>query len=62
MNTLIRHGRNAWDRLRAVLGDDAYERYARHLRRHHPEAVPLARAAFHRAEIERRWSGVNRCC
>jgi uncharacterized short protein YbdD (DUF466 family) len=62
MNRLTRTSRRAWAVFRALLGDDAYERYLEHLRRRHPDAVPLQRAAFHRAELDRHWSQVNRCC
>ena len=51
-----------WGGLRTLLGDDAYERYLAHFRDRHPGRVPLDRRAFHAAELERRWQGVNRCC
>ena len=57
----IRVGR-AWAGFRALLGDDAYERYLAHSRKRHPERVPLDRAAFYAAELDRRWRQVNRCC
>lgn len=52
----------AWSAFRAILGDDTYERYVRHVRLRHPGAQLLTRAAFQRTELERRWSQVNRCC
>jgi len=52
----------AWSAFRAILGDDAYERYLRHVHRRHPGSQPLTRAAFQQAELDRRWSQVNRCC
>lgn len=52
----------AWGLLRALLGDDAYERYLEHVRRRHPGRAPLGREAFYQAELDRRWSGINRCC
>ncbi len=53
----------AWRMLRRLSGDDAYERYLAHRRRAHGDtAAPLARAEFYQRELERRWSGVNRCC
>ena len=52
----------AWSAFRAILGDDAYERYVRHVSQRHPGSAPMTRAAFHRSELERRWSQVNRCC
>ncbi|MGH8285513.1 MAG: YbdD/YjiX family protein [Steroidobacteraceae bacterium] len=52
-----------WRGIRALCGDDAYERYCEHLRRHHPGEVPPTAANFYRLEQERRWSGgPNRCC
>jgi uncharacterized short protein YbdD (DUF466 family) len=62
MNGVAKILRSAWQALRALVGDDAYERYLDHVRRRHPDRVPLAREAFYQAELERRWSGVNRCC
>ncbi|MEQ8233550.1 MAG: YbdD/YjiX family protein [Gammaproteobacteria bacterium] len=50
------------DYLRWLNGDCAYERWVAHLRRHHPQAPVPSRAAFYRDELERRWSGVRRCC
>jgi uncharacterized short protein YbdD (DUF466 family) len=48
--------------LRWLNGDSAYERWVAHLRAAHPEMPVPSRAAFYRAELERRWSGVRRCC
>ncbi len=54
----------AW--LRAGLawwnGDAAYVAYVAHLRAHHPERPVPSKAEYHRAETERRWNGVRRCC
>jgi len=54
--------RALWGVLRALSGDDAYERYrAHHAARHAGEPL-MSRRAFC-ADAERRtWSGVNRCC
>lgn len=50
----------AW---RLLNGDAAYGRYLAHWQAHHAhEGTPQTRAAFYRQEIERRWSGVRRCC
>ena len=62
MKFLGQIGFRAWSAIRAILGDDAYERYVRHVNLRHPGAEPLSRAAFQRAELDRRWSGINRCC
>jgi len=51
-----------WAGLRRLTGDDAYERYVAHCREHHPGSAPLTRADFFRAEQDRRWNGVRRCC
>jgi uncharacterized short protein YbdD (DUF466 family) len=55
--------RRLWGALRTVTGDDAYERYLAHWRTHHDgEGSPLDRKAFFRAEQERKWNGIKRCC
>ncbi|MGH8228403.1 MAG: YbdD/YjiX family protein [Steroidobacteraceae bacterium] len=54
--------RAAWRWLREATGDDAYERYTRHLAAAHPGAPLPTRREFYRAELQRKWSGVNRCC
>jgi uncharacterized short protein YbdD (DUF466 family) len=56
--------RKLWRHLREVSGDDAYERYLTHWREHHGQdgEEPLSREAFFKAEVERKWSGVKRCC
>ncbi len=56
--------RKLWCGLRHVSGDDAYERYLEHWRAHHAAegAPPLDCKAFFRAEQERKWNGVKRCC
>lgn len=53
----------AWKALRALTGDDAYERYLEHQSRVHPEERPLDRGSFYVREQERRFSGgPTRCC
>jgi uncharacterized short protein YbdD (DUF466 family) len=52
-----------WHALRAVSGDNAYECYLAHWRAHHAgEGEPLDRRAFFKAEQERKWNGIRRCC
>lgn len=52
-----------WRSIRTATGDDAYERYLEHRRTHHTgDGPPLSRKAFYRAEMQRRWEGVRRCC
>jgi uncharacterized short protein YbdD (DUF466 family) len=47
--------------LRALSGDDAYERYLTHHARTHA-GPPLGRRAFYEERERRKWSGINRCC
>jgi uncharacterized short protein YbdD (DUF466 family) len=47
--------------LRAVSGDDAYERYLTHHARMHA-GPPLSRKAFYEDREQRKWSGISRCC
>ena len=55
--------RRLWRTLRAASGDDAYERYLEHWHAHHSdEGEPLDRRAFFKAEQERKWNGIKRCC
>lgn len=55
--------RRLWRTLRAASGDDAYECYLAHWRAHHTgEGAPLDRRAFFKAEQERKWNGIKRCC
>ena len=52
----------AWHYLRAVSGDDAYERYlAHHAVRHAGEPV-MSRKAFFTDRQRQKWTGVTRCC
>jgi uncharacterized short protein YbdD (DUF466 family) len=62
VNALATRWRRFWAVLRAVTGDDAYERYLAHQMLRHPDATPLDRAAFYVAELDRRWKQVSRCC
>jgi uncharacterized short protein YbdD (DUF466 family) len=48
--------------LRRLSGDDAYERYLIHCQNHHPTDPQLSREAFFKAELERKWNRINRCC
>ncbi len=56
--------KTGWRLLRQLSGDDAYERYLEHWQRHHATEgeVPLDRQAFFKAEQERKWNGIKRCC
>ena len=56
--------KKCWLFLREITGDDAYERYLAHWREQHAQESdePLSREAFFKQELERKWSGVKRCC
>ncbi len=53
-----------WKALQALSGEDAYERYLTHWHQHHAQegGIPLGRKEFFKAEVERKWNGVKRCC
>lgn len=51
-----------WKTIRRLSGDDAYERYLRHLAQHHPGQTPLSREAFFKEWQDNKWKGVKRCC
>jgi uncharacterized short protein YbdD (DUF466 family) len=54
--------RALWRVLRALSGDDAYERYRAHHAARHAGEPPMSRREFCADVERRRWSGVNRCC
>ena len=54
--------RALWRFLRALTGDDAYERYVSHHLSHHAAAPVPSRREFYAQELQRKWSGINRCC
>ncbi len=62
MNALASWWNTFWCALRAVSGDDAYERYLAHWRARHGREPPLSRGEFYRARLERKWSRPQRCC
>lgn len=43
-------------------GTNAYSRYLTHHAAHHGEEPPLSRKDFFRAQMQRKWQGINRCC
>ncbi len=52
-----------WAWVRRLSGDDAYERYLAHWREHHADdGAPLNRKQFYKAELERKWNRIRRCC
>jgi uncharacterized short protein YbdD (DUF466 family) len=52
----------SWQTLRTLTGDDAYERYRAHHARAHGNEPLLDRRQFYARELDRKWSGVTRCC
>lgn len=52
--------RSVWNYLRAVMGDQAYERYLEVARR--DGVKPLSAEDFYVESLERRYSKVSRCC
>jgi len=54
--------RALWRFVRALSGDDAYERYLEHHRARHGGAAVLSARQFYAQELQRKWSGINRCC
>ncbi len=58
----VRWVRSAWGYLRAVSGDDAYERYLEHHAAHHALEPTLSRKDFFTDRQRHKWTGVSRCC
>lgn len=56
--------RRFWGVLRALSGDDAYERYLEQWARHHADedAAPLDRKSFFKARQDQEWKDIRRCC
>lgn len=52
--------RAVWNYVRAVMGDQAYERYLEVAKR--TGAPPLSPQEFYLESVERRYSTVSRCC
>ncbi|MBK5254465.1 MAG: putative selenoprotein [Vicinamibacteria bacterium] len=55
-----RHAHEAWDYLREVMGDRAYERYLEVATNR--RATPLTAEEFYLDSVNRRYSTVSRCC
>jgi uncharacterized short protein YbdD (DUF466 family) len=51
-----------WTYLRAVSGDDAYERYLAHHAVEHAEQAPMSRKDYFNERQRQKWTGVTRCC
>jgi uncharacterized short protein YbdD (DUF466 family) len=61
-SSMIRWFGAAWRYLRAVSGDDAYERYLMHHAEHHAGEPLVAPKDFFNDRQHRKWTGVSRCC
>lgn len=53
---------SAWNMIRSLATDDAYDKYLAHHVRAHPGARPLSRRAFYLKQQQSKWTGVSRCC
>jgi uncharacterized short protein YbdD (DUF466 family) len=51
-----------WQFLRALTGDDAYERYVLHGSRVAGHESPLSASEFYLRRLEHKYSGPSRCC
>jgi uncharacterized short protein YbdD (DUF466 family) len=58
----MRRLRSIWQLIRRLSGDDAYERYLKRHYAHHPDQLPLSRAAFFKQWQDGKWQGIKRCC
>lgn len=62
IETVASAPRQVWRWLRAVSGDDEYDRYLDHWRREHHDGTPLSRREFFRLRQSERWKDIRRCC
>lgn len=51
-----------WSFFRHLINDNAYERYVEHHRLSGTNCSLLNQTEFYKQELERKWSGVRRCC
>jgi uncharacterized short protein YbdD (DUF466 family) len=51
-----------WQYMRAVSGDDAYERYLAHHALEHAGEQVMTRKTFFTDRQRQKWTGVSRCC
>lgn len=62
VRTLLANLKKAWQLIRELSGDDAYERYVHHHSLHHAEEPLLTRQEFFKQAQQKKWHGVKRCC
>jgi uncharacterized short protein YbdD (DUF466 family) len=58
----VNYFHSAWQLLRELSGDDAYERYLAHHAAYHADAPPLTRKEYFCRSEAGKWEGVRRCC
>ncbi len=61
-NLAWRFAWTSWRFVRQVSGDDAYDRYAEHMRLTHPDQRAMERAEFFRFMQDQKWNRISRCC
>ncbi|MDI2031675.1 YbdD/YjiX family protein [Saccharopolyspora sp. TS4A08] len=55
--------RAAWQIVRGVVGETAYETYLEHHRTHHPDQQPMSEREFWKAHIDKQDANPgSRCC
>ena len=63
---MLKQLKNAWQNIRQLSGDDAYERYLAHYTEFHVDKdetePPLSREAFFKQWQDCKWKGIKRCC
>ncbi len=52
----------AWSYIRAVSGDDAYDRYLAHHMAEHAGQPPMSRKEYFDERQQQKWKGTSRCC
>jgi len=62
MNILITNLKRAWQMLRRLSGDDAYEQYLKQHIEHAHDEPPLTKEAFFKEWQDKKWKGIKRCC
>ena len=59
---LTRALQRAWQLIRELSGDDAYERYLAHHATCHADRAPLSPKEYFRRQQQQKWNGIRRCC
>lgn len=62
MPRLSRSMRSAWEYLKEVSGENAYDRYLENHRATHPEKKPLGRGEFYRRQQDEKYSNPGSRC